>query len=100
MTPFNQLSAGQTERLALLLEELGEVQQAVGKILHHGYDLYNPTTKTKGLNREQLEKELGDVKFAITLLCKCGDVSANNIWKAECDKAEKAEKVKQYLHHN
>ena len=35
---FNKLSAAEAERLALLLEELGEAQQAIGKILRHGYE--------------------------------------------------------------
>lgn len=33
----NKLNDAQSERLALLLEELGEAQQAIGKILRHGY---------------------------------------------------------------
>lgn len=35
--PFNDLSNAELERLALLLEELGEAQQVIGKILRHGY---------------------------------------------------------------
>jgi hypothetical protein len=35
---FNGLAPAETERLALLLEELGEAQQAIGKILRHGYE--------------------------------------------------------------
>lgn len=35
--PFNQLTNAQAERLHILLEELGEAQQAIGKILRHGY---------------------------------------------------------------
>lgn len=36
MEHFNQLSPAEAERLALLSEELGEAQQAIGKILRHG----------------------------------------------------------------
>ena len=41
---FNQLSDAQLERLYILSEELGEAQQAVGKILRHGYDSKHPET--------------------------------------------------------
>ena len=37
MNNFNQLTPAETERLAILAEECGEVIQAVGKILRHGY---------------------------------------------------------------
>lgn len=39
---FNGLTPAEAERLALLSEELGEAQQAIGKILRHGYDSSNP----------------------------------------------------------
>lgn len=42
MKNFNGLSPAETERLALLSEEMGEVQQAIGKILRHGYESIHP----------------------------------------------------------
>ena len=36
------LTLSRLERLALLLEELGEAQQVIGKILRHGYDSRHP----------------------------------------------------------
>ncbi len=48
---FNGLTDAQAERLALLLEELGEAQQAIGKILRHGYESMSPFDETKTTNR-------------------------------------------------
>jgi hypothetical protein len=99
MTQFNKLSPAQHERLAILSEELGEAQQAIGKILRHGYESYDPTlTVPEGYcppsNRDNLQKELGDVVFAINLL-------GNDIHQASIGARvlEKAEKIKPYLHH-
>ena len=101
MTFTNGLTRAQEERLAILLEELGEAQQAIGKILRHGYDSCNPLLEPedgnpKTCNREDLEKELGDVLFAIELLQIEKDISRTDtnarMW-------EKAEKIKPYLHH-
>lgn len=91
---FNGLLPAQAERLALLLEELGEAQQAIGKILRHGLDSHHPATGS--INRSALEKELGDVRFAIDLLCAAGDVNRLNIMAAI---EKKSGKVGQYLHH-
>jgi len=98
----NGLSKAQIERLAILVEELGEAQQAVGKILRHGYDSYNPLLEPDSdgnpvtCNREDLEKELGDVYYAILMLRESKDVSWINILQRS---EEKAEKIKPYLHH-
>lgn len=94
MTAFNQLTAAQAERLALLLEELGEAQQAIGKILRHGFDEYHPNGGPT--NRESLERELGDVGYAIRLLVAGNDLTATHIHKWE---KLKAERVARYLHH-
>ena len=102
MTFTNGLTRAQEERLAILMEELGEAQQAIGKILRHGYDSYNPLLEPdedgnpKTCNREDLEKELGDVRFAIELLQIEKDISRTDI---NARMWEKAEKIKPYLHH-
>jgi NTP pyrophosphatase (non-canonical NTP hydrolase) len=92
----NELSDAQAERLAILLEEMGEAQQAIGKILRHGLHSWNPTVVGTGTNQDDLARELGDVKFAIQLLTDAGDVSNTDInaqmWK-------KTDKVQRYLHH-
>lgn len=98
MAHFNKLTPAELERLALLLEELGEAQQAIGKILRHGYDNYNPFSHPSSVptNRQSLERELGDVEYALHLLCEAGDLTAREIHKARNGKAEK---ISEYLHH-
>lgn len=103
-TPFNQLTPAQAERLALLAEELGEAQQAIGKVLRHGYLSGNPdklvNQGSAGItltNRDELEKELGDVKAAVAILCNCGDLDSSNIHKA---RVRKMQRVDRYLHHS
>jgi len=91
---FNQLTPAEAERLALLLEELGEAQQAIGKILRHGYESTHPDGGPT--NREALERECGDVRHAMIRLCEAGDLSKRAIH----DRADaKAEQVVRYLHH-
>lgn len=66
-----QLSAAQVERLALLVEELGEASQAAGKILRHGF-------RQPGLpydNARDLSLELGDVLYAVSLCARDLDLS-------------------------
>ena len=92
----NGLTQAEFERLAILLEELGEAQQCIGKILRHGYESYNPVVNTGRTNRRDLEQELGDVVYAITLLSGNRDVSRAAI---ERRSDEKSEKIKPYLHH-
>lgn len=93
---FNELNPAKAERLALLLEELGEAQQAIGKILRHGYDSFNPYKRDAGTNRQMLERELGDVESAIRRLVHAGDLRGDAI---EAASRLKDESVKPYLHH-
>ncbi|HEY9146980.1 MAG TPA: hypothetical protein VIN36_09870 [Thiobacillus sp.] len=94
MKHFNQLTPAEAERLALLLEEMGEAQQIIGKILRHGYESRHPDGGDT--NRGLLEKELGDVRHAMILLCLADDLDKSAIH----DHADrKAIKVCQYLHH-
>ena len=83
------------ERLALLLEECGEVQQIIGKILRHGYDSHHPENNLVN-NRMLLEKELGDLQFAINLMVKKKDV--DDVEMVEHTQ-EAWTKKKPYLHH-
>jgi NTP pyrophosphatase (non-canonical NTP hydrolase) len=92
----NELTDAEAERLAVLLEEMGEAQQCIGKILRHGYESYNPVTRTDRTNRRELEQELGDVTFAIQQLANARDVSKLGI---EMRVTDKAAKIKPYLHH-
>lgn len=91
---FNGLTPAEVERLAILAEECGEVIQAIGKILRHGYESTHPNG---GLtNRRSLEKEMGDVRFAMIQLCEAGDISKINVhaWANA-----KRERIQPFLHH-
>lgn len=91
---YNDLTPGEQERLVLLLEEMGEAQQAIGKILRHGYESRHPQGGES--NREMLERELGDVRHCMIRLCNAGDLSKKAV-HAHAD--AKAESVVEYLHH-
>jgi len=94
MNHFNKLSPSEHERLALLSEECGEVVQAIGKILRHGYESCHPDGGLS--NRLLLEKEVGDVFYAIQAMTKDGDLCAENI---DIERQKKVLTVKKYLHH-
>jgi hypothetical protein len=98
MSNFNELADAETERLALLMEEMGEAIQMVGKILRHGYESFDPNIPRHQTmtNRQYLELELGDVRQAMILLCDAGDLNKETIhYHAD----RKAKSVEQYLHH-
>lgn len=96
----NGLTDAEAERLAILAEELGEAMQAVGKILRHGYESYDPAREEEmgieGQNRRDLEKELGDLKHAIDRMISADDLDAVAMTRRA---AEKAKKIAPYLHH-
>lgn len=76
MTTKNKpLSPAEIERLAWLLEELGEAQQAIGKIMRHGWNSKDPTNPHHKGNRHDLEVEMADVYAAISLMSNEGDIS-------------------------
>jgi NTP pyrophosphatase (non-canonical NTP hydrolase) len=93
---FNCLTPAQAERLALLAEECGELVQAVGKILRHGFDSVNPRIPYSRNNRGQLEKEMGDVRAAMIMLCEAGDTDKAAVHSL-ADK--KLREVGRWLHH-
>lgn len=100
----NGLSDAQSERLAILAEECGEVIQIVGKILRHGYHSYNPTVPEmqQKPNTTLLQKELGDLLWAISKLDEACDINFQiprtnatlNMWLRR-----KEESTSKYLHH-
>lgn len=94
MEHFNKLSPAQLERLALLAEEMSEVQQVIGKILRHGYASYHPDTKIG--NVEKLEQELGDVEAIVRMMAKAGDIDSIQI---ERWVQSKQARIGKYLHH-
>lgn len=72
MEHFSKLTASEAELLAMLMEECGEVVQACGKILRHGYESHHPFDKSMGSNRQQLAKELRDVEAIASMLRSSG----------------------------
>lgn len=97
---FNNLTPAQAERLALLAEECGQAIHVIGKILRHGYDSTHPDGGRT--NRQLLEKQLGDIEFAKSLLCEnpnggAPDLNREAIGQAH---AEKGMTCYRYLHHN
>ncbi len=96
MRHFNQLSPSEHERLAILIEELGEAIHIAGKILRHGYESMNPVDSNSVINRALLERELGDVQYAIIALCDADDLDKDEIY-AWADKKKLS--IKQWLHH-
>ena len=96
MENYNQLTPAETERLAILSEEMAEAIQIIGKIIRHGYENYNPDAQHLGTNREMLEKELGHIRSSMLMLCNNKDVSKAQIhWWAD----KKSEDIKKWLHH-
>lgn len=89
------LRDAETERLALLAEECGEVVRAVGKVLRHGYDQSSPFGGPD--NRAGLAEEIGDVLVAVEMLLCAGDVDRESVRLAALGKAER---VEEYLHHS
>lgn len=90
----NGLSLAEAERLALLVEECGEVQQIIGKVLRHGYESRWPLDgKT---NRERLEDELGDLFLIYELFCNAKDLNPYNVLLR---KQTKVKKLKKWVHH-
>jgi len=91
-----ELTLAETERLALLLEEMGEAQQVIGKILRHGYASKNPFFPDGDTNRQLLTRELGDVLVAIDFLVNNGDVTQKDL---DDRKRVKHHRVWDWLHY-
>ena len=64
---FNQLTPAEAERLAMLADEAGEIVQAVGKILRHGYESYHPENPNTN-NRDLLAMEITDLLAVIEMM--------------------------------
>lgn len=96
MERFNKLSPAEDERLSLLLEEMGEAIQIIGKIKRHGYASSNPDSSSRATNRDLLVEEIGHVCYAVLLLTEARDVPALDIDDATLYKARR---VVEYLHH-
>lgn len=90
--PFNNLTPGEAELLALLAEECGEVVQVIGKCLRHGLWSRHPADPDGPTNYDLLHKELGDVQAAVEMM----SLNARQIAVAKNDKLAR---IGQYLHH-
>mgnify|MGYP000267583300 CR=1 FL=1 len=96
MKHYNQLTPAEDERLALLLEEMGEAQQVIGKILRHGYENYHPDDPKRTSNRVLLAQELGHVFAATQMLAVPEDIDEIVL---EWSRQEKLEKGKKWMRH-
>ena len=92
---FNGLTEAEQERLAILIEECGEVVQAACKILRHGYESKNPTIPQSETNRQALEREIGDVMHTVNRLLN-SDLNGSAV---AARAASKAARMLPYLHH-
>lgn len=95
---FNGLTPAEAELLALLAEECGELVQAIGKTLRHGLDSTNPLVPpgSDRSNRGWIEKEMGDVRAAMILLCEAGVTDKAAVHSiADVKRAN----VQRWLHH-
>lgn len=92
---FNQLTAAELERLAMLSEEAGEIVQMVGKILRHGYESYHPNDDDKTTNRVLLRREINDLIGVVHGMVQENDLSPLTFYDTE---AAWKRKLK-YSHH-
>jgi hypothetical protein len=84
----------QRERLVLLMEEMAEAQQMIGKCLRHGMDSTHRDYQHR-YNDQLLADEIGHVLAAIDLVLAAIDVAKATV---EASRQAKHEKVKRYLH--
>lgn len=83
MTDQNELTEEEQERLATLIEEATKVAQIGCKILRHGYASYHLKKPTE-INREALQRELGDLMHAMLRMMRAGDLDYFD-WKLEAE---------------
>ena len=93
---FNDLGVREAEAIALVAEECGESVQAAMKILRHGMESYDPASTHGRNNRQDLERELGQVLAAIDILIEQRIVFVEGLRDA---RREKLQSVAHYLHH-
>lgn len=95
---FNRLSPAEAERLAMLAEEAGEIVQAVGKVLRHGYSSRHPDGGRD--NRHHLRREVDDLRAVIGLMEAAGDLPPINSDVADEIILDEATRRKlRYAHH-
>lgn len=72
--PIHDLSDAEVERLAMLIEECGEIIQIACNILRHGYEPKHPHHAPSATNRMLLEMEIGDARSSMALMAFHGDI--------------------------
>lgn len=70
MTDPKYMRPGLDHALGKMVEECGELQQILGKVLRFGWDSYNPDDPFQTSNRVLTECEMEDVENAIFNLRK------------------------------
>ena len=73
---FNGLLPAEAERLSMLAEEAGEIVQAVGKVLRHGYESRHPDGGPS--NRETLRREIDDLRAVVIAMEIERDIAPSN----------------------
>ena len=91
------MTSSELERLAILSEELGEVQKVIGKILRFGYESYNPEKPHEPDNRGKLEIELGDLRCIMKLMYREEDIDEMIV---DLNSISKVEKINKWMTHN
>lgn len=92
---FNGLTPAEDELLAVLAEECAEVIQIISKIQRHGLRNYHP--ESREVNAYTLEREMGDVRAAMKLVCEAGIARESTIHLLA---DEKLKHIERHLHHS
>lgn len=92
---FNGLTPAQAERIAMLMEEAGEIIHACGKVLRHGYESVNPDDHQSPSNRQHLNKEIRDFEAIVSMMKEAGDLWGHQPRSV----AEVVQKKLRYTHH-
>jgi NTP pyrophosphatase (non-canonical NTP hydrolase) len=94
MGSHGAVSGPEAERLHLLQEECAEVIQAVSKVLRHGWDQRHPSRPSLS-NRQDLEAEVGHLRFALGLLEQNLDVNSTAVHQSA---TRKGSTIAPFLH--
>lgn len=89
------MDKSEMERLAILSEEMGEVQHLIGKILRFGYASTHPDTPLV-TNKDRLTEEVGDMIGSLILMDIKGDLNYKELFEQA---TRKLKKLKKYTFH-
>lgn len=67
------MTEAERERLTMLAEEASEIVQAATKALRHGYNSHDPTGQKLGSNKDQLFREIEDLKAVLFIMINADD---------------------------